>query len=34
MRNPYGDGKAAETIVAVLTSVKLEEELLVKKTSQ
>jgi UDP-N-acetylglucosamine 2-epimerase (non-hydrolysing)/GDP/UDP-N,N'-diacetylbacillosamine 2-epimerase (hydrolysing) len=32
MRNPYGDGNAAETIVAVLASVKLGEELLLKKS--
>jgi hypothetical protein len=30
MANPYGDGHAAETIVRVLTSTPLSEELLVK----
>jgi UDP-N-acetylglucosamine 2-epimerase len=33
MTNPYGDGKAAETIVSVLTSVPLGEELLVKRAT-
>ena len=31
MQNPYGDGHASETIVRVLTSVPLGEELLIKK---
>ena len=31
MHNPYGDGHASETIVSVLTSVPLGEELLLKK---
>lgn len=31
MQNPYGDGHASEKIVSVLTSVPLEEELLIKK---
>ena len=32
MQNPYGDGRASETIVSVLTSVPLGEELLLKKS--
>jgi UDP-hydrolysing UDP-N-acetyl-D-glucosamine 2-epimerase len=32
MQNPYGDGHASETIVRVLTTVPLGEELLVKKS--
>jgi UDP-hydrolysing UDP-N-acetyl-D-glucosamine 2-epimerase len=32
MENPYGDGHASETIVGILTSVPLGEELLVKKS--
>jgi UDP-N-acetylglucosamine 2-epimerase (non-hydrolysing)/GDP/UDP-N,N'-diacetylbacillosamine 2-epimerase (hydrolysing) len=31
MQNPYGDGRAAERIVKVLTSVPLDENLLIKK---
>jgi UDP-N-acetylglucosamine 2-epimerase (non-hydrolysing)/GDP/UDP-N,N'-diacetylbacillosamine 2-epimerase (hydrolysing) len=31
MENPYGDGHAAERIAAVLTSVPLGEELLIKR---
>jgi UDP-hydrolysing UDP-N-acetyl-D-glucosamine 2-epimerase len=31
MENPYGDGRAAERIVAVLTTVPLHEELLIKQ---
>jgi hypothetical protein len=31
MENPYGDGQAAERIVAALTSVRLGEELLIKR---
>ena len=31
MKNPYGDGRAAETIVEVLTTVPLAEELLMKR---
>jgi UDP-N-acetylglucosamine 2-epimerase len=31
MQNPYGDGYASDTIVKVLTSVPLGEQLLVKK---
>jgi hypothetical protein len=31
MTNPYGDGYAAETIVRVLTSVPLGQELLMKR---
>jgi UDP-hydrolysing UDP-N-acetyl-D-glucosamine 2-epimerase len=31
MQNPYGDGHASETIVSVLTSVRLGEKLLIKK---
>jgi UDP-hydrolysing UDP-N-acetyl-D-glucosamine 2-epimerase len=33
MQNPYGDGHASETIVSVLTSVPLGEELLIKKAT-
>lgn len=34
MENPYGDGHASQKIVAVLTSVPLGEDLLVKKSSK
>lgn len=33
MMNPYGDGRAAEKIVSVLTSVTLGEQLLIKKSN-
>lgn len=33
MTNPYGDGRASEKIVAVLTSVPLGEELLIKRSA-
>jgi UDP-N-acetylglucosamine 2-epimerase len=33
MSNPYGDGVASETIVSVLTTVLLTQELLVKRSS-
>jgi UDP-hydrolysing UDP-N-acetyl-D-glucosamine 2-epimerase len=33
MENPYGDGRAAQRIVAVLTSVSLGEELLIKRAA-
>jgi hypothetical protein len=33
MENPYGDGNASETIVRVLTTVPLSEQLLIKQAA-